>query len=116
MTIEQTVEIPVSRRLHLDFDLPLLFPSGKAKVTVTPDEGRPADERQGAADFAGLTKRPGDEELLAGAEKIWAWNRAHPEEVKEALHNLRGSLSPASFGGLDGVSYQRKVRDEWDDD
>jgi hypothetical protein len=100
-----------TRRLHLDFDLPLPFPSGKAKaaVTVTPNEER-------AADFAGLAKRPGGKELPAEAEKIWALNRAHPEEVKEALCNLRGSLSPASFCGLDGVNCQRKVRGEWDDD
>jgi hypothetical protein len=32
MTIEQTVEIPASRRIF--FDLPLEFPVGKAKVEV----------------------------------------------------------------------------------
>jgi hypothetical protein len=39
MTIEQTVEIPVDRKLHLDFDLPFNLPSGKAKVEliVTPE-------------------------------------------------------------------------------
>ncbi|GHU92318.1 hypothetical protein FACS189479_00870 [Spirochaetia bacterium] len=37
MTIEQTVEIPASRRVT--FDLPFAFPVGKAKVevTVTPE-------------------------------------------------------------------------------
>jgi hypothetical protein len=40
MTIEQTVEIPASRKIHLDFEVPLSLPVGKAKValTVTPDE------------------------------------------------------------------------------
>jgi hypothetical protein len=39
MTIEQTVEIPVDRKLHLDFDLPFNLPSGRAKVEliVTPE-------------------------------------------------------------------------------
>jgi hypothetical protein len=36
MTIEQTVEIPADRRLHLDFEFPLEIPVGKARVTVTP--------------------------------------------------------------------------------
>jgi hypothetical protein len=36
MTIEQTVEIPADRRLHLDFEFPLEIPAGKARVTVTP--------------------------------------------------------------------------------
>jgi hypothetical protein len=38
MTIEQTVEIPASRRVT--FDLPFTFPVGKAKVevTVTPEQ------------------------------------------------------------------------------
>jgi hypothetical protein len=36
MTIEQTVEIPADRRLHLDFEFPHEIPVGKARVTVTP--------------------------------------------------------------------------------
>jgi hypothetical protein len=36
MTIEQTVEIPADRRLHLDFEFPFEMPTGKARVTVTP--------------------------------------------------------------------------------
>ena len=35
MTIEQTIEIPVSRRIFLD--LPPELPVGKAKITVTSD-------------------------------------------------------------------------------
>jgi hypothetical protein len=46
MTIEQTVEIPASRKIHLDFEVPLSLPVGKARValTVTPDEPLTADE------------------------------------------------------------------------
>jgi len=36
MTIEQIVEIPADRRLHLDFEVPLEIPAGKARLTVTP--------------------------------------------------------------------------------
>jgi len=35
MTIEQTVEIPVDRRLHLDFNLPPDIPVGKARAALT---------------------------------------------------------------------------------
>jgi hypothetical protein len=40
MTIEQTVEIPVSRRVT--FDLPVTFPVGKAKVTLVVYPEHPA--------------------------------------------------------------------------
>jgi hypothetical protein len=36
MTIEQIVDIPADRRLHLDFEVPLEIPAGKARLTVTP--------------------------------------------------------------------------------
>ena len=36
MTIEQIVDIPADRRLHLDFEVPLEIPTGKARLTVTP--------------------------------------------------------------------------------
>jgi hypothetical protein len=99
MTIEQTVDIPANHRLHLDFELPLSLLVGKAKVklTITPD--KPLVDRE-----------------MEEAGEIWAWNRSHREEVRAKLQKLRGSLPSASFGGMDGVSYQRKVRAEWDDD
>jgi hypothetical protein len=51
--------------------------------------------------------------MLKGAEKTWAYTRAHPEEVRNDLRALRGCTkgSPA-WGGLDGVSYQRNIRDD----
>ena len=36
MTIEQIVDIPADRRLHLNFEVPLEIPAGKARLTVTP--------------------------------------------------------------------------------
>jgi hypothetical protein len=53
---------------------------------------------------------------MENAEEIWTWNRMHGEELREKLQKLRGCLSANSFDGLDGVTYQRKVRDEWDAD
>jgi hypothetical protein len=34
MSITQTVEIPASRRVHLDFEVPVEIPVGKAQVEV----------------------------------------------------------------------------------
>jgi hypothetical protein len=89
MAIEQTVDIPDSHRLTID--VPREIPAGRAILTFTPFTGDRALEEAG---------------------KIWTWNRAHSEEVRDKLQKLRGSLSADSFGGLDGVAYQRKVRDE----
>jgi len=95
MTYEQTVEIPPDRRLFLD--VPPEVPAGKTILTFTPVSD--AEVRK-------------DLEYAAG---IWANNRTRPVELREKLQNLRGSLGQNSFGGLDGVSYQREVREVWDD-
>jgi len=91
MGIEQTVEIPSNRRLFVD--VPPEVPVGKAILTFT---------------TASVNKD------LESAQAIWAANRAHPEELKNKLHNLHGSLGKDAFGGMDGVTYQRKVREDWD--
>jgi hypothetical protein len=93
MIIEQTVDIPASHRLVLD--VPCEIPAGPVILTFTP-------ARAGTA--------------MEDAGKIWTWNRTHGEELRAKLQKLRGSLSAGAFGGLDGVVYQRKVRDEWDAD
>ena len=91
MRVEQTVEIPSNRRLLVD--VPPEVPIGKAILTFTP---------------ASVDKD------LESAEATWAANRANPEELKAKLHALQGCLGENAFGGMDGVTYQRKVREEWD--
>jgi len=39
-------------------------------------------------------------------------NSVRSEELKMKLMSLRGSLGKNAFGGLDGVAYQNKVREE----
>ena len=73
MTIEQTIEVPVNRRVYLD--LPLELPVGRAKITITPEKSQ-------------RTERP-------------------------PILRYFDILSPNTFG--DGVAYQRKLRDEWND-
>jgi hypothetical protein len=41
-------------------------------------------------------------------------NCVQAEELKKKLKTLQGSLSKNSFGGLNGIEYQCKVREEWD--
>ena len=91
MTIEQTVEIPTSRRLFVD--VPPEVPAGKAVLTLTAISA--SDD-------------------LRYARKIWHSNSVHQEDMKGNLEKLRASLGQSAFGALDGVAYQHKVRKEWD--
>jgi len=36
MSITQTIEIPYNRKVHLDFEVPVEIPIGKAQISVTP--------------------------------------------------------------------------------
>ena len=91
MKIEKTVEIPSNRRLFVD--VPPEVPVGKAILTFTP---------------ATVDKD------LESAGAIWAVNHANPEEIKAKLQALQGCLGENAFGGMDGIAYQRKGREEWD--
>lgn len=94
MSIVQTVEIPADRRLIVY--VPDEVPAGKALLTFTPISTTPnSNERE-------------------NAEKIWAYNRSHPQEIRAKIQKLQGSLGENAFGGMDGVAYQQKIRDEWD--
>ncbi|GMO11297.1 MAG: hypothetical protein Ta2A_19500 [Treponemataceae bacterium] len=85
MTIEQTVEIPASRRLTLDFALPKSVPQGSAKIKVLIDSTEKKQSR-----FS-LFRR---------------------KTVMDFFGRLKDS--PA-FANIDPVEYQRKLRDEWPD-
>ena len=123
--LEKTVTIGADRRITLDISELEGVPEGEAQIVLFVLNGarKPANTAP-AKDFdagktvtlAELTKNPSTEEMLADAEKIWAYNRAHPQQVRATLRRLHGSCSSSAFGGLDGISYQRKVRAEWDND
>ena len=58
MTIEQTVEIPASRRIFLD--LPFELPVGKAKITITsPAERLAANAHEEVTKLRGLAQKMG---------------------------------------------------------
>ena len=95
MVIEQTVEVPVNRRIFID--IPPEIPTGKIILT-----------------FTTISTASKNKELEC-AEKIWAYNRAHPKEITTKLQELKGSLEKNAFDGLDGVAYQQKARGEWNE-
>ena len=94
MIIEQTIEIPPSHQLFLE--VPPEVPAGRTKLTFTP-----------ASAVSASTER----EYTGG---IWADNSARTEKLRMKLQNLQGSLGKNAFGGLDGIAYQHKVREEWE--
>ena len=95
MTVQQTVEIPPDRRLFID--VPPEIPVETVILSFTP--------------VSTISKNKD----LEYAEKTWAYNRTHPEELKAKLQKLQGCLGENAFGGMDGAAYQCKVRGEWDD-
>jgi hypothetical protein len=123
MTIEQTIDIPESRKVHFDVVLPRTMPSGNTKVTITfpsPDPQLPeksgeesayaADDDVLAAYYASLPKTgPTIAELKEEAA------RKHAERFKDgcdALQKYCGCL--AHIYTEDGTAYQRQWRAEWD--
>ena len=71
MTVTQTVEVPVNRRLTID--VPNEIPAGPVILAFTPV--------------------------------------SRPDRIP--ISRYFGILSPDSYGN--GVAYQRKIRDEWDE-
>ena len=122
--LEKTVTLGADKRIMFDLSEMENISEGEARVVLLVLGG--TEKHANAApkeidgnktgSFAELTKSPDTEAMLAAAEKIWAYNRAHPEKVRATLQRLKGSLPSSAFGGLDGVAYQRNVRDEWDAD
>ena len=100
MIVTQIIDIPASHRLTID--VPPEIPAGKTMLTFTPAQDRRLD----------ITRLPGGspgtvEEALQLAEE----KAADPN--RKPISQYFGILSPETYG--DGVSYQRKLRDEWDD-
>ena len=92
MTITQTVEIPPNRWLHIE--VPSDVPTGPVILSFTP---------------ARISTQKSDPCTVEGALQME--KAADPN--RKPISRYFGILSPNTYG--DGVAYQRKIRDEWDD-
>ena len=105
MSVTQTVEIPADHRLIID--VPREVPVGRAVLTFTPASAQKSKEqRYDAAPLPGGSYNTVEEAMQAAAEKAADPNR-------KPISRFFGILSPGVYG--DGVTYQRNLRDEWDD-
>jgi hypothetical protein len=109
MVIQQTIEIPANHRLTID--VPQEVPAGKATITYSPEP------KSGQAVPAGRGKIPDD--LLPFVQE--AARRAERERTDPAyraeIAEIRRKCQEGGpiFGGMDGMEYQRSMRDEWPD-
>ncbi|MDR3303002.1 MAG: hypothetical protein LBS86_01175 [Treponema sp.] len=92
--------------------LPRQFRVSTKEVYVTQEDDRlvftPKEEAANSDD-------PELRRLERQAETKWAVYHSNPKQ-REEMHALRGCLKDSAiYEGLDGVAYQRKIRDEWDD-
>jgi hypothetical protein len=99
MSVTQTVDIPASRRITID--VPPEVPPGKAVLTFSP----------AGTDDHGSPLPGGSPSTVEEAYKMAAERAADPN--RKPISHYFGILSPSTFG--DGVVYQRKLRNEWDD-
>ena len=100
MTITQTVEIPENRRLVID--VPREIPGKSVVLTFAPASAITTTVSEALPGSSGNH----EETPQAGAETT-----AYPN--RKPISYYFGIFSPDTFG--DGVAYQRKLRDEWDD-
>ena len=102
MTIEQIIDIPADGHLHLDFEVPLEIPAGKARLTVTPLAEMP-ESVQPLSSLKGSRKGPDTKD---GKLRL---TRAEIDELmKDCPHTeaLSGILS-----GLGDITIEQ-IRDE----
>jgi hypothetical protein len=109
MSIQQTVDIPVNHRLTIE--LPREVPAGKATIIYNPaplpDQDTPADRHKIPDDLV---------ELYQEAVKRADRERSDPAYRAEIAETLRKCQEGGPiFGGMDGMEYQRMMRDEWPD-
>jgi hypothetical protein len=109
MTVQQTIEIPASHRLMIE--VPQEVPAGRTTITYSPEP------EAGRAAPAGRRKLPDDllpfvQEAARRAERA----RTDPAYRAEIAAIQRSCQEGGPIlGGIDGMEFQRIVRDDWPD-
>ncbi|MDR1893143.1 MAG: hypothetical protein LBQ61_00420 [Spirochaetales bacterium] len=99
VTIQQTVDVPANGQIHLDFSLPETVSGGTVKIRLTvKPEGYSRGKTPG---IIGWIFHP----ILSYHE----WNH------QKVMAAVRGLQSIHVFDDVDGVEYQRELRNEWPD-
>jgi hypothetical protein len=116
MTIQQTIDIPASRRLYLE--LPDTAPTGHAEIQLTislvPPHAKaaPGDERleKLLKPFPSLEELKFEELKREAAEKTL---RRLADPANDPMRKYAGCLKDSSVFEGDPVDIQREMRDEW---
>jgi hypothetical protein len=110
MVIEQTIEVPADRRVHLDFEVPRSVPAGRSNVTVIfPTPETTADEADTAVEPCPLCAKytdPVTGERTLNAETIAAL------EEGEAI--LRGDIPAKRYHSFEEMLTDLEADDEDD--
>ena len=105
-------------------ELPQVVPNGRVKVCLVFDTSEAQSENitENQPDAASrllvheFPNFPDIEEIKADAARKTAERLAYFEATgKDLFVELRDSFNAKPFEGIDGVAYQRKMRDEWPD-
>jgi hypothetical protein len=125
MTIQQTIDIPASRRVYFEFLAPQGIPLGVAEVAITFNgtaKPKAAVNGESWRSLRGLFKDTGDT-LDAYLERHRAENELEQEsaakiakrvaEGRRPFEGLRGALQNSGVFSGDPVEIIRKMRDEW---
>jgi hypothetical protein len=120
VTIERTVEIPPDRQLVLD--LPETVPSGRVNIVLVVSHEEPSAKTSPEVPADHALRRvlshkfPTLEELEAEAARKAAEQQAYFDATgRDWFQDMRDSFKTTPFEGIDGVEYQRSMRDEWPD-
>jgi hypothetical protein len=116
MVYAQTVKVPADHRVSVTLDAPREIPAGTiARFDVVwhiPEEDAPHEQPQkSAAEIARemWDSLPSIEDCLEDARK------KTEERLRTGIDPLEEFRGSGIFGGVDGVTYQRSIRDEWPD-
>jgi hypothetical protein len=111
MTIQQTIDIPVSRKVHFDMVLPETVPYGRTEVILDfiPATSQAEPSLPKGKDKLELVL----EKALKEAEEKRLYNQAHSAELRGSLKKLQEGRP--LFGGIGGDEFKRRCRDEWEE-